>query len=78
MNISAYIYIHIYIGRGLALSRQHTHSAFSLFCSTLYKAASLFKLASVRCYSPIPERHTCVAHMYICDVSACMCCVCYV
>ena len=77
MNISIYIHIYICIGRGLALYRQHTHSAFSLFRSRLYNAATL-KLASMGCYGPIPERPTCVLHTCICDVSACMCCVCYV
>ena len=76
-HINIYIHIYICIGRGLALYRQHTHSAFSLFRSRLYNAATL-KLASMGCYGPIPERPTCVLHTCICDVSACMCCVCCV
>ena len=66
MNISIYIHIYICIGRGLALYRQHTHSAFSLFRSRLYNAATL-KLASMGCYGPIPE---------LCVLCGCVCCVC--
>ena len=77
MNISIYIHIYICIGRGLALYRQHTHSAFSLFRSRLYNAATL-KLASMGCYGPIPERPTCVLHtciyIYVMCLHACVVC----